>query len=264
MKQLTGLSGTLPQLVSTAQNSLNALEDLLYGLSDQAPRSLQPLLQRTVNDLFSDGSSVLDGLLQRLPAAASAVIGYITDSALAVGTGCLAAFMVSIRLPQLKLWLAALEQDSPWYRLISGVKGIGVALWGWLKAQGILCGVSFLILLIGFLLLRLPNAPLLALLVALVDAVSLLGTGTVLIPWALVRLLQSDHRQAIGLLITYAAAMLTRTVLEPRLVGKQLGLDPLLTLICLYAGYYFWGFGGMLLSPVICVVIKEAAIRKNE
>ena len=46
--------------------------------------------------------------------------------------------------------------------------------------------------------------------------------------------------------------------MEPRLVGKQLGLDPLITLVSLYAGYLFWGIGGMLLSPMLCVIVKEA------
>ena len=51
--------------------------------------------------------------------------------------------------------------------------------------------------------------------------------------------------------------MLSRTVLEPRLVGKQLGIDPLMTLMALYVGYRIWGFGGMLLSPMLCAAATE-------
>ena len=89
------------------------------------------------------------------------------------------------------------------------------------------------------------------------DAVPLLGTGTILIPWAIFSLLQEKTLQALGLLGLYAIAALTRSALEPRLVGRQLGLDPLVTLIALYAGWWFWGFGGMLAAPLLCVVIKE-------
>ena len=119
--------------------------------------------------------------------------------------------------------------------------------------------VSYGIVSLGFLLLNISHGLLWAALVALVDAVPLLGTGTVLLPWALVCFLQDQHFRAIGLLCIYGAAMLTRTVLEPKLVGKQLGLDPLLTLLALYLGYRFWGFAGMLLAPVLAAAVKSAA-----
>ena len=138
---------------------------------------------------------------------------------------------------------------------------IRTALWGWLKAQLSLSGMSFLILLAGFFLLGIPYAPLWALLIALVDAVPLLGTGTVLIPWALLTFLQGNGLQAMGLLIIYAVTFLTRTAMEPRLVGRQLGLDPLLTLASLYAGFHFWGVGGMLAAPILCVIVKEATAK---
>lgn len=259
LRQLTGLTDKMPQLVSSAREGLSSLQNLLTDLSDKAPTGVQPLLHRTVDSVFTDGGAVLDTLLERLPAAASAVLGYITDSFLAVGTACLAAYMISARLPRLRQWLSTQNTDSPIGKLIPKLKRIRHALWGWLKAQAKLSGMSFLILLAGFLLLRISNAPLWAFLTALVDAVPLLGTGTVLIPWALVCFLQGQQLRALGLLGIYAAAALTRTALEPRLVGRHLGLDPLVTLISLYAGYQFWGFGGMLIAPMLCVVVKEAA-----
>jgi predicted PurR-regulated permease PerM len=79
----------------------------------------------------------------------------------------------------------------------------------------------------------------------------------VLLPWALICFLQGQSVRALGLIGIYTTAMLSRSILEPRLVGKQLGLDPLVTLIALYIGYQLWGIGGMLLSPVICVATLE-------
>ena len=89
------------------------------------------------------------------------------------------------------------------------------------------------------------------------DAVPLLGTGTVLIPWSLVCLLQRNHVRSVGLLLLYGVTALTRSALEPKLVGKQLGLDPLLTLAALYTGYRLWGIGGMILSPLIAVTAVQ-------
>ena len=139
------------------------------------------------------------------------------------------------------------------------LRRIRSALWGWIKAQALLSGLCFLVLLVGFVVLKVPHAPLWAALIALVDAVPLLGTGTVLVPWSLVCFLQKNTAKGIGLLGIYTVALLSRSTMEPRLVGKQLGLDPLVTLVSLYAGYLFWGVGGMLLSPILCVIVKEAA-----
>ena len=76
-----------------------------------------------------------------------------------------------------------------------------------------------------------------------------------LVPWALVSLLQGNHIRAIGLICVFAVASLTRSVMEPRLVGKQLGLDPLLTLAAMYAGYKLFGIGGLIFAPLMAVCI---------
>ena len=131
------------------------------------------------------------------------------------------------------------------------------ALFGYLKAQLKLMGFTFLLLSAGFVLLRIPYGLLWAALVSLVDAFPILGTGTVLLPWSLICLLQQDTPRALGLLGIYTVITLTRSLLEPKLVGKQLGLDPLTTLISLYAGYRFFGLPGMLLAPLVTVAALE-------
>lgn len=259
MHQLTGLTGSAGQVVSAVRAGLGTLQDTLNDLTYKAPKDIQPLLHRTVEGVFSDGGAVLDSVLERLPAAAGAVLGYVASSFLAVGTGCLAAYMISARLPRLRQALHALPPESPAGKVLPRLRRVRHALWGWLKAQGSLCLICFGILLVGFWLLGIDQALLWAAVIALVDAVPLLGTGTVLIPWAVVCLLQGQQLRALGLLAIYAVALLSRSALEPRLVGKNLGLDPLITLVSLYAGYRFWGFGGMLVSPLLCVIVKEAA-----
>ena len=258
LRQLTSLSHTFPSLIDTARSSLSSLEILLSDLSDRAPQSIRPLLHRTVDNVFHDGGALLDTLVQRIPAAASALLGYVANSFLALGTGCLAAYMISTRLPKVNQWMQNAPEDSLYTKILPRLRRIRSALWGWLKAQFKLSGMCFVILLVGFLLLKIPFAPLWAALIALVDAVPLLGTGTVLIPWALGCFLQKNTARALGLLGIYTVALVSRSTMEPRLVGKQLGLDPLITLVSLYAGYLFWGIGGMLLSPMLCVIVKEA------
>ena len=178
---------------------------------------------------------------------------------LGIGTGIIAAFMISARLPKIKNALARRLPESWQTKYLPMLRRVRSAVTGWLKAQGKLAAVTWALVSLGFLLLQIPYGPLWALLVALVDAVPLLGTGTVLLPWALVEMLQGNYFMAIGLTVLYAATAVTRAVLEPRLVGRQLGLDPLVTLLALYTGYQLWGILGMVAAPMLATVAKTVA-----
>ena len=257
VKEMTILAGALPNLEETATEGLSSLEGFLLRLTDRTPDGVRPLLSQAVTGLFSDGTAVMDRVIQWIPGAASRALGHIPGSAITLGTGILSGFMVSSRLPKLKLWLHQLTGTARLQKWLPVLTRVRHALAGFLKAQLKLSLLCFFIVLCGFLLLKIPYAPVWALFIAVVDAVPVLGTGTVLIPWSLVCFLQSNHPQAIGLLGIYAVSFLARTVLEPRLVGDQLGLDSLMTLCALYAGYRVWGFGGMLLAPVLCVAAME-------
>ena len=91
----------------------------------------------------------------------------------------------------------------------------------------------------------------------LIDALPVFGTGTVLIPWALLEFLHGNTACGVGFLILYAVAALTRQTLEPRLVGQQIGLAPIFTLLALYAGYKTIGVPGMILFPICAVLFRQ-------
>ena len=174
------------------------------------------------------------------------------------GTAIIASFMISAKLPKLKAALRTRLGAKKLQPLLHCLRKLRHSLGCWLKAELKLSAITLMVALAGLLLLRIPYAPIWAAAVAVVDAVPLLGTGTVLLPWALVCLIQRQHLRSIGLLCIYGCAFLTRTVLEPRLVGRHLGLDPLVTLIFLYLGYRFWGIWGMLLSPMLAAALTAA------
>ena len=251
VKEMRRLAAALPDLQETARQGILQAQDYLVGLAAQTPESVRPLLQRTALSLFDDGTVLMQQVTQKLPGAVGAAVGWVGDGVLAVGTSLLSAFLISARLPKLK---AAAQSRLPqsWHTTyLPALRRVRSALGGWLKAQGKLCLVTWGIVTTGFFLLKIPYAPAWAALVAVVDAVPVLGTGTVLVPWAVICLFQGDSLQAVGLLLTYGVAMITRTALEPRLVGRQLGMDPLATLAALYLGYRFWGIPGLVVTPIL-------------
>ncbi len=257
IRELRVLAGVLPSVESAILGGMDSLSGWMLRQIENAPTGMRTLLRQEVNDLFSSGSALLDQITSYLLRLASGILSQVPDSALLLGTGIVSSFMISAKLPTIRQFYRShlpLKKFAPVLSVLSRLKS---ALGGWLKAQIKLSGVTYLILTAGFFLLGIPYAPLWAALVVLVDAFPVLGTGTVLIPWSFTAFLQGSHFQAFGLLGVYAAASLTRSVLEPRLVGRQLGLDPLVTLAAMYIGYQIWGLGGMLLSPVLAVTAAQ-------
>ena len=131
------------------------------------------------------------------------------------------------------------------------------ALFGWIKAQLILMTITFTELNIGFLIMKVENSLLLSLLIAVVDALPILGTGTILIPWAIIKLISGDYRLGISLLLLYLIVIIVRQLIEPKIVGKQIGMYPLLTLFAMYTGLQAMGFAGMIVGPIIVLIIKS-------
>lgn len=265
VKEISALSGILPQAQEMVQTGLTSLQDFLLSLASRTPDGISSLLTQTVLELFSGGAALLSRVTDKLLSIATGLLSWIPDGALGFGTGLISSFMISAKLPKIKAFFRQRIPAAWKDRYLPALHTMRASVFSYLRAQFKLAGVTFLIVTAGLLLLKIRLAPLWALIIAVVDAVPLLGTGTVMLPWALVCLLQGDHVRAIGLLAIYTAAATTRSILEPRLVGKQMGIDPLLTLMALYLGYRLWGVLGMLLAPMVtATAIRLADLRTQK
>ena len=131
------------------------------------------------------------------------------------------------------------------------------AVGGYFVAQFKIMGVIAAILFVGLLILRVDYAILLALLIAFLDFIPFLGTGTIIWPWAAFQLMTGDYYMAIGLMIIYLICLLVHQLLQPKFVGDTVGMDPLTTLIFMFIGYRLSGVIGMILAiPVGIIVIN--------
>lgn len=257
VRELGILAGILPDLTQTARSGMSLLQNWLLDLASRTPQSVRPLLEENVTTLFSGSTALLDRAFQYVLGLAGTILSHVPDSALSLGTSVISGFMISAKLPRIRIWITRHFPREKLRPLLETLRRIRKAVGCWLIAQLRLAGVTLGILMAGLLILRIPYALLWAVGISLVDAFPVLGTGTVLLPWGLICFLQGDRARAIGLVGIYAVISLTRSVLEPKLVGKQLGLDPLVTLFALYAGYKLWGIGGMILSPLLAVTVVQ-------
>lgn len=257
LRELKLLALVLPDLEQAARSGLTLLQQWGLSLADRLPQSIRPLVEENMTAAFSDGTALVEQGVRFLLGLAGNLLTQVPDSALTLGTGIISAYLFSAKLPQIRCWFRKKLSRERLAKLVSGAKKLRLAVTGWLKAQCKLMTVTFVLLLAGLLLLRIAHGPLWAAGIALVDALPVLGTGTVLIPWAVVCFLEGNVPRAIGLAGLYLTVSLTRSMLEPKLLGHHLGLDPLLTLMAVYTGFQLWGFPGMLLAPVLAVAASQ-------
>ena len=133
----------------------------------------------------------------------------------------------------------------------------------YVRSYSILMLITFVIMLIGFLILRVENAFLIALVVSLLDVLPLIGVGTVLVPWSIFQLLFGTASRGIGLIVLFVLNEIVRQFTEPRIVGKNLGIHPVISLLLLYVGYSVLGFAGLLLTPLVSVLLNVLFNKNN-
>ncbi len=147
-------------------------------------------------------------------------------------------------------------------KLAMHIKEITKVLGGYLKAEAILVLVSFFISVVGLYLLKfagfnLPFPLLAALIIGFVDALPIFGSGTVMIPWAILCAIDGDIKLGMAILVLWIIMSIVRQFMEPRLVSKQIGIHPIFTLIAMYTGFKLIGVLGMLIGPIVLIVLKN-------
>ena len=256
--ELGALFERAPEIVRAATETLerweSALRSFLSRASggpgawlDQALAGAGESLLRLPGELSRRALRLLPGLASSAPTALLFAV-----------TAVIGAYFLSAGYPELLHLAARLLPERFLYRARLLRRELRQTLGRWLRAQGILLFITFAMLTAAFALLRVDYALLLALATALIDALPVLGTGTVLLPWAVWQLLTGNVPLGVGLALTYAAVTIIHQSIQAKLLGDQLGLHPLLMLAAIWLGFRVWGVAGMLLFPLAAVCAKQA------
>lgn len=128
---------------------------------------------------------------------------------------------------------------------------------GYFIAQGKLLIVTFFVLFISFILLKVPYAFVLALITSVLDSLPIFGTGAILIPYAIIELIYKNYTLSLGILVIYVVSQIVKRILEPKVLGNTIGLDTFTSVLCLFLGYQFLGVIGLILGIPIGVILKD-------
>lgn len=256
IRQAAELLGQLPGLLAGLPGMTENLRQRLEDFCAACPQGLRSWLEEVPALLGTLAAGVAQRASGACITAAAALAAALPGVFLFCGTTALAVFFTAGSYPR----VMAFFRRQLGHRLdrARGVKANLLSTLGkWCRAQAILLGVTFCQLLAGFLLMGQRYALLLAAVTALVDALPVFGTGTVLLPWAAVCLLAGQAPRAVALAALYAVISAVRSLLEPKVMAAQAGLPPLAALAAMYAWFRALGVAGMILLPMALLFVKQ-------
>ncbi len=255
--EVSEIGEELPHLLNSAAD---LVADTRHKVSDIMVEMPPELVGIVDNSMVS-----LSGFMSSLPARASewllgffSVLAQETPGILLFTVTCLMCiYFISASFPDVQAFLD-IHLSEKWQRRRRKIgEHMRFTVWKYIQAQAILTLITFAELLLAFWLLKIERAFMLAVVVALLDALPVFGAGLVLLPWSVFLLILGDIPTALGLLIAWLIITLLHNCLQAKLLGDKLGLHPLITLLSIYVGWSFSGVWGMILFPMVALGIKQ-------
>lgn len=259
VNQLISLAQNWSGLLDSLQSTLDQMESFFSRFWALVPAQVSELIDSTFASLFEWLKESASVWLTALGKAAGEKAMGLPSFVIALVIFVMASYFLTADYPYLRS-RAARHMDEGLLHFLGQVRTVALgAFGGYLKAEFLLSIGVFFILLVGFTIIRQPYGLLLALGLAVLDFIPIVGAGTVMVPWAFLALFSRDFSGAIELMVIWGLIALFRRVMEPKFVGDQTGLSPILSLVSIYVGMKLAGVLGMILGPILLLVLLNLA-----
>ncbi len=262
-EEVMGLMNALPAMWKSAGTDFKEIGDRLSILVNRLPADMQ----ETLSHLAQQANTYAGELVGKLSTPTIAAVGNFARQLPGILIGIimclLSSYFFVAEKSQISTWFGEHMPRSVRERYHMIRDGLMKAVGGYFKAQLKIEVWMYVLLVIGFAILQVDYTLLIALGIAFMDFLPFFGTGTVMVPWAIVKILSADYKMAIGLLIIWGVGQLARQLIQPKIVGDSVGVAPLPTLFLLFIGYKVGSVLGMILAVPLGLILytmyKEGA-----
>lgn len=208
-------------------------------------------------ELVMQASEVVSGISQKVISGISDMATSLPGICMNVLLAVIATLFMELDFPRIMDFLKK-QVPKRWQKTVAELRSYGVGTLGKFALSYLLIlGLTFVELSVGFLLLGVEGAFTIAFIIAILDILPVLGTGTVLLPWTVIAMASGNLKMGIGVFVLYLVITIVRNIIEPRLVGQQIGLPPVVMLPCMIAGLKFFGIIGMFGLPFGVAFLKS-------
>ena len=237
------------KIAPTINAVIQKLEEIFPQIEDMFDIQVDTLISESMSIVTSVAANLLQrvtGLVARLPVL-------LMDITFAIAASYFFA------LDYTSVTRAFIRQFSPEIgdRIIRAKNSALDTIKEYFRVYGIIILCTFTELMLGFSIIRVNNMFWIALVIALIDILPIVGTGTFLIPWGVILCIMGDFKRGIAILLLYSLITIIRQVIEPKIVGKRIGISPVVTLFSIYLGGKIMGIFGIIILPMSFAVIKN-------
>lgn len=255
VSEASAFASQIPTMYSSIKTDFDAIRQNIELFLSKAPAETHDSIMDFINNLSTVVLSFGEKIGTPTIEAAGNFAKNIPNVLIAMLLTIMSAYFILSDRENISKWMKSFipeKQKGKFKRYTQGINNIFV---GYLKAQFIIMGIVGIVLFIGLFFLGVKFALLLSVLIALLDFLPFFGTGTALCPWALFHLLSGDTKMAGGLIIIYVLSQLARRIVEPKVLGQTIGLNPLITMILMYVGFKLFGVLGLILSAPVGMLL---------
>lgn len=257
LREIAGLIENMPDMYRDLEAGMETIGESLKGIFRLLPSGVQEGWHTMMDSLEQTMGNMIGMISEPTVSAAGRFAKGIPSALIATIVTFISAYFFIAEREDVIRWAKRIAPNALVSRMTMVVDNLKYAVGGYFKAQFKIMAVVYVLLLAGFLVLRIHFAVLLAFLIAFLDFLPFFGTGTALIPWAIYKFMMGNYKMVIGLVILYGITQLVRQLIQPKLVGDSMGLKPLVTLALLYAGYKAGGVFAMIFAvPAGMIVIN--------
>lgn len=255
IREIGGWMVSLPTVFQSVTVEMKKLTNDLSGIFKVLPQSVKDVGSGFVDNL----GDVLGSLATNLSVPTMSFAGVVAKQipSIVIGTFMviLSAYFFVADRDSVLLWVKQVIPDSVYQRVSMATSYFKFAVGGYFIAQFKIMVVVSTILFVGLCILKVEYAFVLAILIGLLDFLPFFGTGTAFVPWCIYTVLTGDYMRALFLLIIYVTTQVVRQLIQPKLVGDEVGLKPLPTLLLIYVGYKLGGFLWMILAVPLGMIL---------
>ena len=256
LAQETGdLVRNFPEMYAQLEDGLRQIGDTLSGIFERLPDGIQSGWNTVVKNLDSYMGDLVSGISEPTVNAAGNIARRVPYYLISFIVAVMSAYFFIVQREEVLGWMKKTAPEAVRKRMTLVMDYLKYAVGGYFKAQFKIMGIVFLILLVGLGFLGTGYFVLVALLIAFLDFLPFFGTGTAMIPWAVYEFFMGDYKMTVSLVVIYVVTQVVRQLLQPKLVGDSVGLNPLVTLLLLYIGYRMGGVIWMILAVPIGMVL---------
>lgn len=254
-EEIGNLIRDFPRLYAQLESGLSQIGQTLSGVFDRLPSGIQRGWSTAVENLDQYMGELVSSISEPTVTAAGNFAKRVPYYLISFIVAVMAAYFFTVQREAVIQWFKKIAPKAVEQRMTLVMDNLKYAVGGYFKAQFKIMGVVFLILLVGLAFLQTRYFVLVALLIAFLDFLPFFGTGTAMIPWALYAFFMGEYKMTAALAVIYVVTQVVRQLLQPKLVGDSVGLNPLVTLLLLYIGYRIRGVIGMIIAVPLGMVL---------